>query len=269
MAHRLLTLSSSQRTGGRNRALGYLMAFNAGAVNAGGFVVLNLYTSHVTGFLSMLADHLVLGNTALVLTALGMVLAFMCGAATSSILINWGRQQQLQSLYALPLLLLALLMLVFGLVGAAIMAWHTPFFVPLTVLLLAFTMGVQNATLTKMSGSVIRTTHMTGVVTDLGIEIGRMLFWNRMGRGDARYVRANWSRVRMFAGLLTLFLLGGIAGAWGFQHIGFACVLPLALVLLLLSLPPLWADWRAYRHRQAQMVEQAEQTSGSGSPPRP
>ena len=268
MARRLLTLSSSQRTGGSNRALGYLMAFNAGAINAGGFVVLRWYTSHVTGFLSMLADHLVLGNTALVLTALGMVLAFLCGAVTSSILINWGRQQQLQSLYALPLILLALLMLVFGLVGAAIMAWRTPFFVPLTVLLLAFTMGVQNATLTKMSGSAIRTTHMTGVVTDLGIEIGRMLFWNRMGRGDARYVRANWSRVRLYAGLLALFLLGGIAGAWGFQRIGFACVLPLALVLLLVSLPPLWADWCTYRACRGQSPLSAPQTRNPDPPPR-
>ena len=260
MVRRLLSLTSHERTGFSNRVLGYLMAFNAGAVNAGGFMVLHLYTSHVTGFLSMLADHLVLGNAALALTAVGMLLAFMCGAAVSAMLANGARQQGLHSVYALPLVLVALLMLVFGLVGAVITTWRTPFSVPLTVLLLAFTMGVQNATLTKMSKATIRTTHMTGVITDLGIELGKMLFWNRLGRDDARYVHANWSRVRLYAGLLSMFVLGGMSGAWGFKHIGFSFVLPLAAVLLLVSLPPLLSDWR---HGRLVWPERASNSSGS------
>ena len=246
---RLRHLTSSHRTGATNRALGYLMAFNAGAINAGGFMVLHLYTSHMTGFMSMLADNLVLGNTALVLAALGALLAFTTGAAVTAILVNWARYQRLRSTYALPLLLVALLMLLFGLVGAITMHWETLFAVPMTVLLLSFMMGVQNATLTKMSHATIRTTHMTGVVTDLGIELGKMLFWNHAGRNAAQQVRANWSRVRLFAGLLAMFLLGGLAGAWGFQHWGFVCVLPLALLLTVVSLPPLWADGRYWLRR--------------------
>ena len=70
---RLRHLTDFHRTSSTNRALGYLMAFNAGAINAGGFTVLELYTSHMTGFMSMLADHLVLGNTALVLAALSVL----------------------------------------------------------------------------------------------------------------------------------------------------------------------------------------------------
>lgn len=247
---RLRHLTSSHRTGATNRALGYLMAFNAGAINAGGFMVLNLYTSHMTGFLSMLADNMVLGNTALVLAALGALLAFTTGAAVTAILVNWARYLRLRSTYALPLLLVALLMLLFGLVGAITMHWETLFAVPMTVLLLSFMMGVQNATLTKMSQATIRTTHMTGVVTDLGIELGKMLFWNRAGRNAAQQVRANWSRVRLFAGLLAMFLLGGLAGAWGFQHWGFVCVLPLALLLAGVSLPPLWADGAYWLRRR-------------------
>ena len=232
---RLRHLTDAHRTGSTNRALGYLMAFNAGAINAGGFLVLQLYTSHMTGFMSMLADSLVLGQTALVLAALGALLAFMTGAAVSAILVNWARHMHLRSTYALPLLLVALLVLVFGLVGAVTTHWTTWFAVPLTVLLLSFTMGVQNATLTKMSHATIRTTHMTGVVTDLGIELGKMLFWNRAGREAPQPVHANWSRVRLFSGLLVMFLAGGIAGALGFQHWGFVCVVPLALLLMAVS----------------------------------
>ncbi|WP_455555475.1 YoaK family protein [Comamonas sp.] len=246
---RLRHLTGSHRTSATNRALGYLMAFNAGAINAAGFMVLHLYTSHMTGFLSMLADHLVLGNTALVLAALGALLAFTTGAAVSAILVNWARLQGLRSTYALPLLLVAVLMLLFGLVGAITMDWKTLFAVPMTVLLLSFTMGVQNATLTKMSNATIRTTHMTGVVTDLGIELGKMLFWNRLGSAAQQKVHANWQRVRLFGGLLLMFLVGGIAGALGFQHWGFVCVVPLALLLMAVSLPPLWVDGKKLRHR--------------------
>lgn len=238
-------LTGQHRTDTSNRRLGLLLAFNAGAINAGGFLVLRLYTSHMTGFVSMLADNLVLGNMVLVLSALGAMLSFISGAALTAILVNWSLRRQLHSAYALPLLIEALLMLVFGLVGAITLDWHTPFAVPVTVLLLSFLMGVQNATVTKMSSSQIRTTHMTGVVTDLGIELGKMLYWNRTARRPEQQVRANRQRMHLFVGLLGMFLIGGIAGALGFKHIGFIFVLPLALVLLALALPPLWID-RAY-----------------------
>lgn len=248
---RLRHLTATHRTGSTNRALGYLMAFNAGAINAGGFLVLKLYTSHMTGFMSMLADSLVLGQPALALAALGALLAFMTGAAVSALLVNGARQLHLRSTYALPLLLVAVLVLLFGLVGAVTTHWTTVFAVPLTVLLLSFTMGVQNATLTKMSQATIRTTHMTGVVTDLGIELGKLLYSSHIGRAAAaaQPVHANWGRVRLFSGLLGMFFLGGIAGALGFQHWGFVCVVPLALLLMAVSLPPLWADMKHWQKR--------------------
>ncbi|AOG21747.1 YoaK family protein [Acidovorax sp. RAC01] len=255
-------LTGHHRTVTSNRVLGQLLAFNAGAVNAGGFLVLQLYTSHMTGFLSMLADSLVLGNMALVLGALGALLAFTSGAATTAIMVNWARQRRLHSSYAL--LLVAVLMLVFGLVGAVTLDWSTPFAVPATVLLLSFMMGVQNATVTKMSASQIRTTHMTGVVTDLGIELGKMLYWNRTGTAPDAQVRANQVRLRLFASLLAMFLVGGIAGAAGFKHVGFVFVVPLALLLLVLSLPPLWADRARLRHP---LRRQAPPGGPPGTPP--
>ncbi|MFT4241790.1 MAG: YoaK family protein [Acidovorax sp.] len=239
---RLSQLTAHHRTAASNNVLGLLLAFNAGAVNAGGFLVVHLYTSHMTGFVSMLADNLVMGRMALVLGALGALLAFVSGAAATAIMVNWARQRQLHSSYALPLLVVAVLMLLFGLVGAITLSWPTPFSVPVAVLLLSFIMGLQNATVTKMSSSQIRTTHMTGVVTDLGIELGKMLYWNRTGAPPEQQVRANHAKLRLYAGLLGMFLVGGIAGAAGFKHVGFVFVVPLALVLMALSLPPLWAD---------------------------
>ncbi|AVO49228.1 DUF1275 domain-containing protein [Melaminivora suipulveris] len=247
-------LTARHRTLATNRTLGLMLAFNAGAMNAGGFMAVRMYTSHMTGFLAALADSLVLGEFALVLAAIGALAAFLCGAAATAILVNWARQQRLCGTYALPLLLEALLMLLFGLLGAATLQWPTPFAVPLTVLLLAFMMGLQNAVVTKMSSAQIRTTHMTGVVTDLGMELGRMLYWNRRGTPRASRVRANRERAQLFASLLALFVIGGVVGAAGFQYIGFAWVVPQAALLLALSLPPLFTDaqrlaawWRGRR----------------------
>lgn len=247
---RLLHLASQHRTQGTNHLLGVLLAFNAGAVNAGGFLVVGLYTSHMTGFASMLADQLVLGHMTLALGALGALLAFVAGAAVTALLVNWARQRHLRSEYALPLMLEALLLLVFGLMGASL-GRQTPFAVPLTVLVLAFTMGLQNALVTKISAAQMRTTHMTGVITDLGIELGKLLYWNRRADTpdsgvDAQPapVRANLFKLKLYGTLLLSFFAGGIVGATGFRYLGFVWVLPFATLLLLASLPPLVADVR-------------------------
>lgn len=236
---RLRHLSGRHRTPSTNRLLGLLLAFNAGAINAGGFLVVGLYTSHMTGFVSVVADNLVLG-------ALGALLFFLAGAATTAVLVNWARQRQLSSGFALPLLLEAGLLLTFGLVGATLDR-QTPFAVPVTVLLLAFTMGLQNALVTKISSAQIRTTHMTGVITDLGIELGKLLYWNRADLPPDSHVRANRARLCLFGALLGMFTAGGVTGAAGFKYIGFVWVVPFALVLLALSLPPFVTDLQRLR----------------------
>lgn len=239
---RLRFLTGRHRAPSIDRNLGLLLAFIAGAVNAGGFLVLHMYTSHMSGFASQVADALVLGNVTLLLNAVGAILAFVCGAAVSAVLVNWGRQHRLRSVYALPLMLEAALLLVFGLIGAITLTWRTPFALPLTVLLLSFIMGLQNAVGSKTSGGKVRTTHMTGNITDLGIELGKMLYWNRRGTSAGAGVHHSRARLQLFGGLVAMFIAGGLLGAAGFKYVGFVCVLPLAALLLALSLPPFLED---------------------------
>jgi uncharacterized membrane protein YoaK (UPF0700 family) len=146
----------------------------------------------------------------------------------------------------------ALMLLPFGIMGAATLAWNTPFAVPLTVLLLSFMMGLQNAVGSKTSGGSTRTTHMTGNFTDLGMELGKMLFWRRhagAGQVSAKAVRHDWARMRTCAGLIAMFVLGSLSGALGFKYIGFFCVVPLAALLLALSVPPFIRDARRSSER--------------------
>ena len=117
------------------------------------------------------------------------------------------------------------------------MARFETLLVPFTVVLLCFIMGLQNAIVTKLSNAVIRTTHMTGIVTDLGIELGKLLYWNR-DPDLALRVRADRDRLKVLAGLLSCFLVGGITGALGFKLVGYAFTVPIALVLAFMALVP-------------------------------
>jgi uncharacterized membrane protein YoaK (UPF0700 family) len=236
-------LVGRNRTLDANRQLGFVLSFVAGAINAGGFLAVQQYTSHVTGMVSAIADNAILGRLNFVLTGVVGVLAFLLGAICCAILVNFARRLHLASAYALPLLLEAALILCFGLVGARLTRLEG-LFTPFTVMLLCFIMGLQNAVVTKLSNAVIRTTHMTGIVTDLGIELGKLLYWNR-GLDAGHHVKADRDRLVVLLGLLGSFLGGGIVGALGFKHVGYASTIPLALLLAAVALVPAFDDWRA------------------------
>lgn len=236
-------LVGTQRTPRGNRHLGLALSFVAGAVNAGGFLAIGYYTSHMTGIVSIMADHLALAYYPWVLGGLAALLCFIMGSATCALLVNWARRQGWESAYALPLALEAILLLLFGFLGShlANVGWV---FVPTTVVVLCFVMGLQNAIITKISNSEIRTTHVTGVVTDLGIEIGRSLYWNR-GDSESR-VLANRPRLLLLSGLLLMFFLGGVTGALGFKHLGYATTVPLATLVLTFAVVPIYDDVKAF-----------------------
>lgn len=239
----LRRLTGKERSSEANVHLGLSLAFVAGATNAGGFLAVNQYTSHMTGIVSAMADDLALGNVGLVLAGAGALLSFIAGAASSAILINWARHRQLQSEYALPLMLEAVLLLCFGILGGNL-SERMGLFVSVTVMLLCFIMGLQNAIITKLSNSVIRTTHVTGLVTDIGIELGKLFYWNRTkDQEDPDFVRANREKLRLLTLLLTMFFIGGFIGALGFKHIGFASTIPLALTLMALAAVPVLDDF--------------------------
>lgn len=244
----LIRLVGKQRSRRANRQLGGVLAFIAGAINAGGFLAVQRYTSHITGIVSAIADDLAVGSVALALGGAAFVLFFIAGAACTTLLISWARRRGLQSKYALALLLEAALLLVFGLVGANLRAFEA-LLVPGAVLLLVFIMGLQNAVITKVTAAEIRTTHMTGIATDIGIELGRLLYWNRLGAAPGPEVRANRDKLTIHLGILGLFFGGGLAGALAFKAMGFSATLPLAVGLSLMALPAVADD--LFRHRQA------------------
>jgi uncharacterized membrane protein YoaK (UPF0700 family) len=239
-------LTARPRTGQADLHIGVILTLVAGALNAGGFLAIGQYTSHMTGMVSTLADQVVLRNINLAAIAVISWLAFVGGAATTALLVNYLRRADVRNLYALPLLIEAILILLFGAFGPTLRK-HELADVSLAAVTLCFTMGLQNALITKISRAEIRTTHLTGLTTDMGIEIGKLLYWNSGRPGDARVaVKANLHKLRIHATLIAAFLAGGIAGALGFHYAGFISTVPLALALAAISLAPVLS--RAPRH---------------------
>jgi uncharacterized membrane protein YoaK (UPF0700 family) len=240
--HHIQWWTDVQRSTQVNIRLGMSLSFIAGATNAGGFLAVGQYTSHMTGLLSSIADNLVLGNLGLVLAGLTAIAAFLAGAMTTAWMVNWSLRRHLRSAFARPLVVEAGMLLLFGLFGAAINL-HAGFFAPLTVLVLCFIMGLQNAVITKISNAEIRTTHVTGLITDLGIEVGKLLYYNRVD--SPIKVLANRRKLKIHLSLVTAFFVGGLMGAFGFKVWGFITTLPLVFLLTLLVWGPVSQDIRS------------------------
>ncbi len=241
MSYRVHWWADIHRSAASNLRLGCALCVVAGATNAGGFLAVGQYTSHMSGILSSVADNVVLGQLQLAAAGLALLAAFVSGSMTTAWIIDWSQRRQMRSAFARPLLVESALLLVFGLFGAA-MHHFAGLLVPLTVLLLCFIMGLQNAVITKVSQAEIRTTHVTGLLTDLGIEIGKLLYVN--GPAYSQKVIANRAKLRVHALLVGSFLGGALVGAFGFKAYGYAATLPLALLLLALAAGPVLDDLR-------------------------
>jgi uncharacterized membrane protein YoaK (UPF0700 family) len=227
-------LTSHRRTARSDRLLAILLAFVAGSANAGGFIVLGSYTSHMTGYLSQAADQLVLSNYALALTAILAIGLFTFGAALSAITINWARGYKPHLQYILPLAFQGFGFLLFSLIGLSENYVGSNRLVGLGLLCLI--MGFQNATITKISQSRIRTTHVTGMITDVGIELGRFVFNYFFERPR---IGADEQKLFLLLQLLGMFFFGGVVGAFGYGLIGPTFSVAVGLLLLTTALAPI------------------------------
>lgn len=229
-------LTDKRRTLASNQNLGRILAFIAGFINAGGFFIIQQYTSHMTGILSLAADDIATGKITASFMMLGFVVCFLVGASTTTIIVIKAREKHLHSQYAISLLLESLLIVVITCVHQVFV--NEAFIVPTVIGLLCFLMGLQNALITKASTSIIRTTHVTGMTTDLGIEIGKMLlFFNK------KNIEYSKHKVILHSSIIITFFIGGVVGALSLIKLGSLGLLPISLLLIIISLPPVIKDY--------------------------
>lgn len=123
---------------------------------------------------------------------------------------------------------------------------------------LLFAMGMQNALVSMISGSVVRTTHLTGMFTDLGIDLSAMVF--EPGMRDRTHRR----KVILRVSIITFFLVGGMLGGWLFIRYSFhVFIVPVALLVVAL----LYDYFRIRVTRHLRRIQAKQQVTGTGRPP--
>jgi len=210
------------RTDRDNTLLAAYLACVGGYVNSAGFVLIGTFTSHVTGNVGRFASQLVSRQLTAALAALSMVFAFFAGALAAGLIVDSRKFSRAPAAYGAALSFEAVLLGLFGILASGRID------VPARLrdeqaLLLCLAMGVQNSLVTRLSGAVVRTTHLTGIVTDLGIETARWLSrWRiRSGGGSGAPPRPSGrpsrepplvSKIRLHLIIVSSFILGGVLG---------------------------------------------------------
>lgn len=200
-----------------------LLAFVSGCINVGGLIACGRFVSHVTGFPTLFGLDAASGRFDIAAGILSVPLFFLGGVLVSASQIDRRLQQHKRPRYglvfALVVVCLSLVSIggsygLFGTFGAPARLQHDYFFLAL----LCMASGLQNAAVTTVSGSAMRVSHLTGTMTDLGIDLMRV--WTPGHPLLPREVRANIFR----AGTLLSFTAGAWLGAlvflryhyWGF-----------------------------------------------------
>jgi uncharacterized membrane protein YoaK (UPF0700 family) len=107
-------------------------------------------------------------------------------------------------------------------------------------------MGLKNAMITKLSNAIIRTTHLTGMITDIGISFGRLVF---PIPEKPTIASQEFASLRLLCSLILAFFVGGVTGALGFTRVGFLFTLPLSAILLILAIVPVIDNLRRHTVR--------------------
>ncbi|WP_374073489.1 YoaK family protein [Bdellovibrio bacteriovorus] len=198
------------------------MAFQAGLLNIGGFMACHRFVSHVTGFATFFGYEVSQGDE---LHAWGMLvvpLFFLFGAMLSGQLVDLRLKLHKKPKYYIAFGLVFLLTLVvfaggllgyFGIFGEPLQSIHGY----VLLMLLCLICGTQNGTITTVSKSVIRTSHLTGITTDLGIGLIRIL--NHRKLGD--HTENEWKATMMRLGIIFFFGFGSVLGGYAFSRFGY------------------------------------------------
>lgn len=200
-----------------NRALWFTLAFHGGAINIAGFLAVHRFVSHVTGFSAYFSVNLVNGNYQLALFAVLVPCFFLLGSFFTGLISTSNKSHKKPNFAQVFGLLFIIYFAIATLGNMGTFGNFGEEFQNLgdfiLLILLSFSMGSQNAIVTHYSSSVVRTTHLTGLTTDLGIGLAKV--FNKTA--NAKDIKANHLRI----GLVVSFLTGSIFGSIVFPILKF------------------------------------------------
>jgi uncharacterized membrane protein YoaK (UPF0700 family) len=213
----------TKRTYLHNVKLASLLGVTAGFVNAAGFLAFAVLTTNVTGHAALFAEGIAMQQWQNVRVIALWMFLFFAGAFLSSLIISRvGKNQQYS--YVIPILIEIIILLCVALLGYK----YDNSLVAREIFAgsLLFAMGLQNSLVSMVSGSVVRTTHLTGTFTDLGIELAQYIQKKHEDRPALSI------RIKLHSAIIFFFLLGALGGAYLFRlHRFYAFFVPVIILV--------------------------------------
>ena len=138
-------------------------------------------------------------------------------------LVEFYTRRRENVIYVVPALTEAVILGIIALTGTQLMK-ENPDFIAYPLL---FAMGLQNALVTRISNAVVRTTHLTGLFTDMGIEFAQLFFY----KGKLRRWKL-WKSIRLRLTIIWMFFAGGVCGGLLYGSLGIKTLLLGSFLLL-------------------------------------
>ena len=235
----MLRHTGRKRNYKHNLRLAVLLCFTAGMVNAAGLFAFSVLTTNVTGHAALLAHKLATGDLQAAWIIVLWLLLFLTGAFFSSFCIGRVGQNK-RFAYTLPIIIEIIILLLVGGFGHTInqSVIKTAYFAGS----LLFAMGMQNAFVSTISGYVVRTTHLTGMFTDLGIDLYALISAPR------RNIAVIKRKIILRLVIIFFFLAGGIVGGYAFLSLKYYTFYLPALILVIAMF------YDAFRIRLSKMI---------------
>lgn len=216
------------RTIKHNLRIATVLSFVAGIVNVTGFLSFNELTTNVTGhfalFINDVAHFEFWRGTIYFL----YIFSFLAGSFTSSLLIEKFKESKKLNIYVVPTIIEVLILSLIAFFSNILEFIQTD----VIACLLLFAMGLQNSYVTKISNAVVRTTHLTGLFTDLGIEISQLFFPKQYP--DRKQLKG---RIKLRLYIISFFFTGGLVGGFLFSELNLKLnTLLFGAVVLIMSL---------------------------------
>ncbi|GAA5219685.1 YoaK family protein [Membranihabitans marinus] len=224
------------RTLKHNLQIASVLSLVAGIVNVSGFLAIKQLTTNVTGHFALFIKDLTNFESWKAALYLAYIFSFLLGSFTSSLLIETFKEKKSLNVFVIPTIIECIV-----LISVAIISdFYLDQTIDLIACMLLFAMGLQNSYVTKISNAVVRTTHLTGLFTDLGIELSQLFFSKNYPQRDAIK-----STIKLRIYIITFFFLGGIIG--GYLYSGLELKLNSLIVAAIILIGSLSFDDVRYR----------------------
>lgn len=220
------------RTFAHDLRLATLLSFVAGLVNITGVLALKTLTTNVTGHFAFFAEEIMRNDYATAFTFFIFTLFFLFGSFLSSFLEELISVKNPDLSHIFPITLEMVILIGVGIFGSS--SGLLSLEGKLTAFFMLFAMGIQNSLVTNISKSTVRTTHLTGLFTDLGIELSQLFFYKK--ENEAKKLKTS---IFLRLSIITFFFLGCFSGGIIYQFIGIKTLFVAAFCLLIAQ----WYDF--------------------------